>query len=82
MQEGQRTSIHPPASLAAPAPPVPDPEEEPTLQSYVVRPGDTLATVARRAYGRAARWREIFEANRERLSGSEELRPGQVLLIP
>jgi nucleoid-associated protein YgaU len=82
MREGQRSPA-PGQHFSTPQPAVSgSDQEDPTLQSYVVRPGDTLATVARRAYGRAARWREIYDANRESLSGSEQLQPGQVLLIP
>lgn len=49
---------------------------------YTVEPGDTLSHIAQRFYGRAGRWRAIFEANRDQLDDPDLIRPGQVLLIP
>lgn len=51
---------------------------------YVVKPGDTLPSVAAKPeiYGDATRWREIHEANRGILGGSFELYPGVRLVIP
>jgi nucleoid-associated protein YgaU len=51
-------------------------------QRYTVEAGDTLSHIARRFYGKASRWREIFEANRDQLDDPDLIRPGQVLLIP
>ena len=52
-------------------------------QSHVVAAGETLSAIAKRHYGAAARWRDVFEANRASLSGNPDaLRPGLVLVIP
>lgn len=52
-------------------------------RSHVVAAGETLSAIAKRHYGAAARWRDVFEANRASLSGNPDaLRPGLVLVIP
>ena len=53
-----------------------------TPSSYVVQPGDTLSNISRKVYGRKSRWREIYNANRDRMATPESLKPGQVLRIP
>lgn len=53
-----------------------------TPSSYTVMPGDTLSNVSRKVYGTKNRWREIFNANRDRMATPESLKPGQVLRIP
>lgn len=49
---------------------------------YVVQPGDTLTSIARRLYGSSNRWEEIFAANRDLLRSPNDLRVGQELQIP
>ena len=51
-----------------------------TVQSHVVRPGDTLQTVAQIYFGSPAYWYLIADANG--LSGSERLAEGVTLTIP
>ncbi|MGB2966406.1 MAG: LysM peptidoglycan-binding domain-containing protein, partial [Phycisphaerae bacterium] len=65
-------------SQEAPAPSAPQPA------MYRVRSNDTLAAIARRFYGSDGErlWRQIYEANRERLSDPNRLVPGQELVIP
>ena len=62
---------------------------EPT--SYVVKGGETLPDIAKEVYGDRNRWRELADFNRtpeaERANGgplakSNELKPGQKLLLP
>ncbi len=50
--------------------------------TYTVQAGDTLSNISRKVYGRKSRWREIYDANRDRMATPESLRPGQVLRIP
>ena len=51
-------------------------------RTYTVAKGDTLAHIAKHFYGKASRWREIFEANRDQLDDPDRIYPGQVLKIP
>ena len=49
-------------------------------KTYVVQKGDTLAKISKSVLGLAGRYVEIATLNR--LSGSVELEPGQVLKLP
>ena len=51
-------------------------------QFYTVQPGDSLGAIARRFYGDASLYRQIFNANRRILSSPDEIRSGQRLSIP
>ena len=51
-------------------------------RSYTVEKGDTLSHIAKAHYGRASKWRAIFEANRDILDDPDRIKPGQVLKIP
>jgi nucleoid-associated protein YgaU len=51
-------------------------------QQYTVERGDTLSHIAKHFYGKAGRWRAIFDANRDQLDDPDLIRPGQVLTIP
>ena len=54
--------------------------EQPAV--YVVQPGDTLSSIARKVFGSSARWEEIFQANRNLLRSPNDLRVGQELRVP
>ena len=56
--------------------------DEHTLQSYTVVQGDSLSKIAKRVYGKASYWRQIFEANRDQLSDPDKIQVGQTLVIP
>jgi nucleoid-associated protein YgaU len=47
-----------------------------------VRRGDTLSSIAEAELGAAARWTEIFHANRAQLHDPDELAVGMRLLLP
>jgi LysM domain len=51
-------------------------------QTYTVKRGDTLMSIARELYGDAARWQEIFKANSSHLSDPQRIYPGMVLTLP
>jgi hypothetical protein len=60
-------------------------ESEPPVvhhKTYIVKPNDTLSSIAKEQLGAAGRWSEIFSANRDKLPGPESLRPQMVLVIP
>jgi len=49
---------------------------------YVIVKGDTLSHIAQRYYGKASRWPDIFEANREVIQDPDKIFPGQKIRIP
>lgn len=49
---------------------------------YVVRSGDSLSKIAQREYGDANKWRQIFEANQDKIKNPDLIHPGQELKIP
>lgn len=53
-----------------------------TVQMYTVVRGDSLSKISKHFYGNANRWREIFDANRDKISDPDLIQPGQVLKIP
>jgi len=58
---------------------------EPSAQSYekyTVQKNDTLQKISSKFYGTTKKWNKIFEANKDKLKGSNKIYPGQVLDIP
>lgn len=51
-------------------------------RTHTVAKGDTLSHIAREHYGKAGKWRAIFEANRDQIENPDKIFPGQVLRIP
>jgi nucleoid-associated protein YgaU len=51
-------------------------------QTYTVVSGDSLSKIAKKFYGNANAWDRIFQANRDKISNPDLIRPGQVLRIP
>jgi LysM repeat protein len=51
-------------------------------RTYVVKKGDTLSGIAKKMLGKAGRWPEIFEANRDIIENPNLIRPGWELRIP
>ena len=62
------------------------PEEAPEVsvapRFYTVVSGDSLSKIAKREYGNAMKYNEIFEANKPMLKDVDKIYPGQVLRIP
>jgi nucleoid-associated protein YgaU len=56
--------------------------DAPAAQTYTVASGDSLSKIAKKVYGNANHWREIFDANRDQLDNPDLIKPGQVLKIP
>jgi nucleoid-associated protein YgaU len=50
--------------------------------TYTVKKGDTLSAIAKREYGDAGKWQQIYEANRDQLDNPDLIHPGQELRIP
>lgn len=57
-------------------------EEDGGINLYTVKRGDSLSSIAARVYKDATRWDQIYEANRKELESSNDLKIGQVLIIP
>ena len=71
------------ASLAkAAASPAVSPAVSAQAQFHVVQAGENLATISMRYYGTRAKWKTIFDANKERLTDANNLRVGTKLDIP
>ena len=51
-------------------------------RAYEVQQGDTLFSIARKFYKSSSRWKEIRDANREKVGDGKKLRPGETLTIP
>ena len=50
--------------------------------TYTVKKGDTLATIARAAYGSTTGWQKIFRANRDALNDPDVTPVGATIKIP
>jgi 2',3'-cyclic-nucleotide 2'-phosphodiesterase (5'-nucleotidase family) len=55
---------------------------EQTSGVYTVRNGDSLSRIAKRELGSYNRWREIYNANRDKISNPDLLRVGMQLVLP
>lgn len=74
-----------PAAAAKPAAAAPTPAlsvSSARPRTYKVTAGDTLSKIALKTLGAKKRWREVFEANRDRLASPDDVRVGQELVIP
>lgn len=49
---------------------------------YVIEKGDSLWKIAANAYGNGAKYKAIFEANREVIEDPDKIFPGQKIRIP
>jgi nucleoid-associated protein YgaU len=57
-------------------------EQAPAAQYHTVVKGDTLSAIAKKYYGDASKYPEIFEANKPMLKDPDKIYPGQSLRIP
>lgn len=60
----------------------PEPAAETPIRTHTVKSGDTLWAIAKAYYGNGASYPQIFNANRDKLSDPNKIRPGQILTIP
>jgi LysM repeat protein len=51
-------------------------------RTYVVREGDTLASISRKFYKGSGRWQKIRDANKHLIDDPAKLKPGMTLTIP
>lgn len=57
-------------------------KKAPEAQMHTVVSGDTLSKIAKKYYGDAKKYPQIFEANKPMLKDPDKIYPGQVLRIP
>lgn len=53
-----------------------------TAAQHKIESGDTLSGIAKRYYSDARLWKRVFDANRDRLSRSDKLPVGTILVLP
>jgi len=51
-------------------------------RTYTVAAGDSLSKIAKNFYGNSGQYMKIFEANKDKLSDPDKIKPGQELVIP
>ena len=54
----------------------------PSHQYYEIQEGDSLSKIAKDYYGEAAKWKVIYEANKNSIKNPDEVYPGQVIELP
>jgi nucleoid-associated protein YgaU len=53
-----------------------------SARRYTVQVGDSLSKIAKQFYGDANKYMKIFEANKDKLSDPDKIKPGMDLVIP
>ncbi len=54
-----------------------------SIDTYTVVSGDSLSKIAKNHYGDAAKWHELYEANKDLIGNNPDLiEVGQVLTLP
>lgn len=51
-------------------------------RTHTVQKGDTLTSIAKKYYGDANRWKDIYNANKTRIKDKDKLTIGTKLIIP
>ena len=59
-----------------------DPKKSGIIESYTVKAGDTLSKIAEKVYGDAAKFNDIYQANKDVLNSADDIKVGQTLKIP
>ncbi|AJA42537.1 LysM and cell-wall binding domain-containing protein (endogenous virus) [Clostridium phage phiCT453A] len=60
----------------------PRPVEKPKVKTHTVVRGDTLWHIAKRYLGNGARWKEIYNLNKDKIKNPNLIYPGQIFKIP
>jgi nucleoid-associated protein YgaU len=51
-------------------------------KEYTVQPGDSLSAIAQKTLGNGARWKDVFDANKEKIADPNMIHPGMVIKVP
>ena len=62
-------------------PPVPQKRQEQS-RTYTVQRGDTLSKISLRYFGTTKRWKDIYNANKNKITNINQLKVGTQLTIP
>ncbi len=57
-------------------------KEEAVGKEYRVEKGDTLQKISKKFYGGYSKWNKIYEANKNKISNPNRIKPGIVITIP
>lgn len=57
-------------------------ENAPNIKSYTVKNGDTLWSIAKKYLGNGAKYKEIYNLNKDKIKNPNLIYPGQILEIP
>jgi nucleoid-associated protein YgaU len=82
LRVGQEVIIPPREGVSVPAQPATPEEPAARRHTYVVEHGDTLIRIARNLLGDGARWREIYDLNRDQIPNPNVVPVGLELKIP
>lgn len=55
---------------------------EQTMRIYEVKAGDSLSKIAQAVYGDLNRWKDIYEANKDKIPNPDVIEVGQKLVLP
>jgi len=53
----------------------------PKVKTHTVKEGESLLSIAEKYYGDSSKWKEIYEANKDKIKRGQIV-PGQILVIP
>ena len=53
-----------------------------STKEYIIKKGDTLSKIAHEQLGNAARWKYLYELNKDRIKDPNRLKVGQKIIIP
>ncbi|HTV71607.1 MAG TPA: LysM peptidoglycan-binding domain-containing protein [Rhizobiaceae bacterium] len=71
-----------PAEVAAAEPEVTAPPLQPVKRAVIIRRGDSLWRISRRAYGHGIRYSTLYLANTDQIRDPDKIWPGQVFSMP
>lgn len=72
-----------PAPVPTPEPsPAPAPAPAPAGDTYTVKAGDSLWSIAQGLYGTGTKWTVIYDANKDQIKDPSWIQIGQVLTVP
>lgn len=53
-----------------------------STKEYIIKKGDTLSKIAQKEYGKAYRWKYLYELNKDKIKNPNKLKVGQKIIIP